>query len=251
MPDSTVHNAYSTHEELILVVDDEQDIRALLRILLEKEGWSVAEATNGKDAVAFIANHRDIVSLVVMDIMMPVMDGLQASAEIRQLTDAPILFLTARSSENDKITAYRNGGDDFIVKPFHATDLRLKIRAMLTRFSLYRNQEKTNNSTTDENPIILIGEGIEVCLENKNVTKDGQRVVLTDREFELLKFFCLHRNQTLTPAVLYEAVWGETYLSTASNTVIVHIANLRKKLEQGTPGASFIRTVWGKGYRLE
>ena len=241
-------NTINPRKERILVVDDEQDIRALLRILLEKEGWQVVEAPNGKEALAYVAEHGDSLSLVVMDIMMPVMDGLAAAAQIRDMTQVPILFLTARSSDNDKITAYRNGGDDYIVKPFHAIDLRLKISAMISRYHMYRNQ-----ATTPEQPshIYTIGEGVEVNLEEKVVTRDGQRVVLTDREFEMLKYFCKHQQKTITPAELYEAVWGEPYLNTASNTVIVHIANLRKKLEQGEAGSVFIRTVWGKGYRLE
>ena len=242
---------YSAHEELILVVDDEQDIRSLLRILLEKEGWGMAEAANGQEAVDFVKHHGKAVSLVILDIMMPVMNGTQAATAIREMTQAPILFLTARSSDSDKILAYRSGADDFIVKPFHATDLRLKIRAMLTRYAMYRAQEGMPKPVSDGGQTCIIGQNIEVHFEQKTVTKDGQKITLTDREFELLKFFCQHKNQTLTPAMLYEAVWGETYLSTASNTVIVHIANLRKKLEQGISGSAGIRTVWGKGYRLE
>ena len=250
MDQTRTKEAYSAHEDLILVVDDEQDIRALLRILLEKEGWAVAEASNGKEAVDFVGAHTGAVTLVVMDIMMPVMDGMQAANAIRQMTQAPILFLTARSSDSDKVEAYRSGGDDYIVKPFHATDLRLKIRAMLTRYAMYRDRDVSKRQPSTSQ-VCQIGESIVVNLEEKMVMRDGQRVTLTDREFELLTFFCRHRQETLTPAMLYEAVWGEPYLSTASNTVIVHIANLRKKLEQGSAGSAFIRTVWGKGYRLD
>ncbi len=238
------------NRELILIVDDEPDIRALLRILFEKEGWQVAEAANGREAVAYAETH-DTVSLVIMDIMMPVMNGLEAAECLRTLIDAPILFLTARSSDHDKMSAYRNGADDYIVKPFHAMDLRLKVRAMLTRYRLYL--EKLNAQSEDEakDHILSPAEGIEVHPEERYVTKNGERVVLTEREFELLYYFCCNRRKTLSPAEIYEAVWGEPYLNTASNTVIVHVANLRRKLDSGLSGQSFIRTVWGKGYRVD
>lgn len=235
--------------ELILVVDDEQDIRTLLRILFEKEGWQVAEAADGQSALDYVGTHGHV-SLVVLDIMMPVMDGIKTAAALRELTDAPILFLTARSSDHDKTEAYRSGGDDYIVKPFHATDLRLKVRAMLGRYRLYH--ETAKESDAEENrEMISPAEGIEVYMSENTVLKNGERVILTEREYELLRFFCRNRRRTLSPAEIYETVWEEPYLSTASNTVIVHIANLRKKLETTPTGQSFIRTVWGKGYRIE
>lgn len=238
-------------DALILVADDEQDIRSLLRILLEKEGWQVAEAANGREALDIVSRSPKAVSLVVMDIMMPVMDGISAAAALREVTDAPILFLTARSADSDKTAAYQSGGDDYIVKPFHATDLCLKIRAMLSRYVRYRNQIQGKNSVARGENICSVGQDMTVDLQEKVVYKGEHRIPLTDREFALLAFFCAHRGETLTPAMLYEAVWGEPYLHTASNTVIVHIANLRKKLEQGAVGAAHIRTVWGKGYRLD
>ena len=237
---------------LILVVDDEQDIRDLLRILLEKEGYRVAKAAHGLEAVEYVKDHKDEVSLVVMDIVMPVMDGIEASTKIREMTDVPILFLTARSSDGDKIAAYHSGGDDYIIKPFRAIDLCLKISAMLNRFLMYREQKNAAEQAENESSTVYRLDGdIEVHADKKEVFKNGRRINLTDREVELLVFFCQNKHQVLTPTTLYEEVWGEPYLSTASNTVIVHIANLRKKLEQETSGTAFIRTVWGKGYRLD
>ncbi len=238
----------SPSNELILVVDDEQDIRTLLRILFEKEGWQVAEASNGREALALAQSGADI-SLIVMDIMMPEMNGIEAAEKLRPLTGAPILFLTARSSDADKTEAYRSGADDYIVKPFHATDLRLKAHAMISRYRTYRDTLVLLEST-DNGEIYSPAAGIEIRFRDKIVTKNGERVMLTEREYELLCFFCHHRRQTLSPSEIYEAVWEEPYLNTSSNTVIVHIANLRKKLEQDG-GASFIRTVWGKGYRVD
>ena len=236
--------------ELILVVDDEQDIRTLLRILFEKEGWQVAEASEGQAAVDYVRSHGNV-SLVVLDIMMPVMDGITAAAAIRPLTNAPILFLTARSSDGDKMAAYRNGGDDYIVKPFHATDLRLKVQAMLSRYRFYRERIAMSDPSERTHEVYTPAEGIEVHADEKMVLKHGERVILTEREYELLRFFCINRRRTLSPAEIYEAVWEEPYLNTASNTVIVHIANLRQKLENVPTDRSFIRTVWGKGYRID
>ncbi len=237
--------------ELILVVDDEQDIRALLRILLEKEGLRVTEASNGREAVDAVAENPHAVSLVILDIMMPVMDGVEAAAALREITDVPILFLTARSADSDKEAAYGSGGDDYIVKPFHATDLILKIRAMLSRYVKYRRSAEPDlRGKSTQSHVCTLGGDIQVDPVEKTVYRGDRRVTLTEREFELLWFFCQRRGETLTPADLYEAVWGEPYLSTASNTVIVHIANLRRKLEQ-SGGGGIIKTVWGKGYRLD
>ena len=235
--------------EKILVADDDADIRTLLHILFKKEGWSTIEAANGEEAIACIRQFKDV-SLVVLDIMMPVMDGIRTAEALRSLTDAPILFLTARSSDSDKMEAYRSGGDDYIVKPFHATDLRLKVRAMLERYGRYRRNATQNYDDKSSN-IISPAEGIEVNLSENLVTKNGEEVGLTEREYQLLCFFCHNRKRTLSPSEIYEAVWEEPYLSTSSNTVIVHIANLRKKLELQSGRQPFIRTVWGKGYRID
>ena len=244
MEDATEHDL----RERILIADDDADIRTLLNILFRKEGWSTVEAANGEEAIACIRQYEDI-SLVVLDIMMPVMDGIQTAKTLRSLTDAPILFLTARSSDSDKMNAYRSGGDDYIVKPFHATDLRLKVRAMLERYGRYRRNTSRNQDEKVAN-VISPSEGIEVNLSENLVTKNGEEVGLTEREYQLLCFFCHNRKRTLSPSEIYEAVWEEPYLSTSSNTVIVHIANLRKKLEVQSR-QPFIRTVWGKGYRID
>lgn len=236
--------------ELILVVDDEQDIRTLLRILFEKDGWRVAEAANGLEAIQYVKEHGSV-SLIVLDIMMPIMDGITTAAELRPLTGAPILFLTARSSDGDKTAAYRNGGDDYIVKPFHAVDLRLKVQAMITRYRLYRDNLAKLENREGKDDAYRPAEGIEVYPDEKLVLKNGERITLTEREYELLCFFCRNRQRTLSPGEIYEAVWEEPYLNTSSNTVIVHIANLRKKLETDAKEPSFIRTVWGKGYRID
>ena len=232
---------------LILVADDEADIRALLRILLEKDGYRVLEAADGLEALQALRDHPEV-SLILLDIMMPHLDGFETARALRKSTDAPILFLTARSSDTDKTAAYGNGGDDYIVKPFHATDLRLKIRAMLARYEKYRARGEESAETADG--VIRFTGDVEWNPEEKTIYRLGERVELTEREYLLFARLAESRGENLTPATLYEDVWGEAYLASSSNTVIVHIANLRRKLEKEPSSPALIRTVWGKGYRF-
>ncbi len=233
---------------LILVADDEADIRALLRILLEKDGYRVLEAADGLEALQALRDHPEV-SLILLDIMMPHLDGFETARALRKSTDAPILFLTARSSDTDKTAAYGNGGDDYIVKPFHATDLRLKIRAMLARYEKYRVRGEESAETADG--VIRFTGDVEWNPEEKAIYRLGERVELTEREYLLFARLAESRGENLTPATLYEDVWGEAYLTSSSNTVIVHIANLRRKLEKEPSSPALIRTVWGKGYRID
>ena len=233
---------------LILVADDEADIRALLRILLEKDGYRVLEAADGLEALQALRDHPEV-SLILLDIMMPHLDGFETVRALRKSTDAPILFLTARSSDTDKTAAYGNGGDDYIVKPFHATDLRLKIRAMLARYEKYRARGEESAETADG--VIRFTGDVEWNPEEKAIYRLGERVELTEREYLLFARLAESRGEYLTPATLYEDVWGEAYLASSSNTVIVHIANLRRKLEKEPSSPALIRTVWGKGYRID
>lgn len=236
---------------LILIADDDRDIRDLLRILLLKENYDVLEASDGREALSLLAANRDRVSLVILDIMMPRMDGLEAASEIRKLTDAPILFLTARSSDADKTAAYAGGGDDYVTKPFHATDLLLKLRAMLRRYTLYRSSVEAAEPVREEKNAYLFSGDVEWRPEEEAVYRMGERVVLTEREYQLFARLCRGRGENLSAATLYEDVWNEPYLASSSNTVIVHIANLRRKLEKDPSSPAIIRTVWGKGYRID
>ena len=236
------------NSHLILVADDEADIRALLRILLEKDGHRVLEAADGVKVLEAMRDHSDI-SLVILDIMMPNLNGFETARALRKKTDAPILFLTARSSDADKSAAYLSGGDDYIVKPFHATDLRLKVSAMLRRFDLYRNRMAETEGESDGR--VRFAGDVEWCPAEKVIYKMGDLVELTEREYMLFARLAESRGECLTPATLYEDVWRETYLASSSNTVIVHIANLRRKLEKEPSSPALIRTVWGKGYRID
>ena len=236
---------------LILIADDEVDIRDLLRILLEKEGYRVAEAADGECALNLARELAEEVSLIVLDIMMPHMDGISAAAAIRSHTNAPILFLTARSSDADKTAAYDSGADDYITKPFRAIDLKLKIRAMLSRYEMYRTSVQPTSEESDTDSTRSFPGNVSWLPEERAVYRDGEPVTLTDREYELFACLASSRGQNLSPATLYEDVWKEAYLPSSSNTVIVHVANLRRKLEKDPSSPTLIRTVWGKGYRID
>ena len=222
----------------ILVVDDEPDIRQLLKIVLEKEGYAVIEAENGEQAVELVKSESAL-SLVIMDIMMPKMNGVNAASEIRAASSLPILFLTAKSADTDKVLAFGSGGDDYIVKPFYATDLKLRVSALLRRWNQYRVEE-TSQLEAHHEPMI--------DAEEKAVYRNGEKLPLTEKEFELFALLYSARGKTFSPVEIYEAVWKETFLPSSSNTVLVHIANLRKKLGDDQ---NMIRTVWGKGYVID
>lgn len=234
---------------LILVADDDTDIRRLLRLLLEQEGYRVAEAADGGEAVEAVRRLGEV-SLVILDILMPGVDGFDAAERLRGITDAPILFLTACSSDDDKTRAYGSGGDDFINKPFRSIDLMLKISALIRRYELYRTKQEEEGGEGGR-PCVRFTGDVEWYPEEREVYRLGERVVLTEREYRLFSCLGEARGEHLTPAVLYEAVWGEPYLASSSNTVIVHIANLRRKLEKDPSSPTLIRTVWGKGYRID
>lgn len=223
----------------ILVVDDEPDIRQLLGIVLEKEGYTVIEAHNGEEAVRLVRECEDL-CLIIMDVMMPIMNGVSAAAEIRAISAVPILFLTAKSTEYDKVQAFDSGADDYIVKPFYATDLKLRVKALLRRWDMYRDLQEKNAGQ--------IGKDLEINTEEKSVYRHGEKISLTEKEYELLALMFQERGRIFGPSELYESIWQETYLPSSSNTVLVHIANLRKKLGEDQ---NIIRTVWGKGYVID
>jgi two-component system OmpR family response regulator len=224
----------------ILVVDDEPDIRRIIRILLENRGYTAAEAPNGRAAVAYVQAHPDV-DLVLMDIMMPDLSGIEASRAIRELCPAPILFLTARTQEKDKQEAYQSGGDDYLAKPFSHAELIMKVESLLRRYRVYKG--KTDGTVLRED--ILLDEA------SHRVLRGGEAMELTETEFEILHFLAENRGKVVSVEKIYEGVWHEKYMPSSTNTVMVHIVNLRKKLEEDPANPRLIRTVWGKGYQID
>lgn len=227
----------------ILIVDDDPDIREVLTVLLESEYAEVKTAGNGKDAVKMVREDNNI-DLVILDVMMPEMSGVEACVEIRKFSKVPILFLTAKSREQDKVEGYTKGGDDYLVKPFSQMELLMKIKSLLRRYKDYQGK-KTSGGTQR-----LTG-NIEVDARKHAVIKDGKSIFLTDKEFGILQFFLDNRGKVVSNNDIYEGVWGGDYTPSDGNKVMVHILNLRKKLENDVNKPQLIKTVWGKGYKVD
>lgn len=223
----------------ILIVDDDPDIRKVLEILL-KEKYFVSQAADGPSAIACLRANPQI-DLVILDVMMPGMSGYDVCTELRKISNVPILFLTARTAEDDRLTAYSSGGDDFLSKPFSPGELTAKVVSLLRRYREYRGKPDIGLS---------LGE-LEVDLASRSVKRLGVPVALTDTEYSILEYMLKNRGRTVTAPELYEAVWKEKFLAGSGNTVMVHVLNLRRKIEETPSSPKIIRTVWGKGYQID
>ena len=223
----------------ILIVDDDPDIRKVLRLLLQ-ELYSVQEAADGDAAVRMIQEQKDT-DLIILDVMMPGMDGYATCDALRAYSNAPVLFLTAKSAESDRISAYRSGGDDFLSKPFSQDELLAKVTSLLRRYKEYRGKPDA----------ALAIENLEVDFTARTVVSNGLPVSLTDTEFSILEYLLRNRGTTVTAPELYEGVWKEKFLPGSGNTVMVHVLNLRRKIEENPSSPKIIRTVWGKGYQID
>ena len=223
----------------ILIVDDDPDIRKVLSLLL-KDSYFVAEAADGAGAVEYMRANPDT-DLVVLDVMMPGMDGLETCAKLREFSNAPVLFLTAKSAEQDRVAAYKSGGDDFLSKPFSQAELLAKVSSLLRRYQEYRGKPA---GTLNLN-------GLELDFAEHSVKCCGKPVTLTDTEYAILEYLVKNRGSVVTAAELYEAVWGEKFLSGSGNTMMVHVLNLRRKIEENPSKPKILRTVWGRGYQID
>ena len=228
----------------ILIADDEADIRRVLSLLLTDRGYEVVEAADGEEAVQLAGSTAGL-DLIIMDMMMPRLGGVEATEKIRAFSTVPVLFLTAKSLSRDKAMAYTAGGDDYLVKPFEAAELLMKIEALTRRYTVY-------NRSAERSPIIALACAISVDLDERTVTKSGAPIIgLRDKETDMLIYLAKNRGRAVSPTELYEAVWNERALPSASNTVTVHILNLRRRLEDTPSSPRLIRTVWGKGYQID
>lgn len=233
----------------ILVVDDEQDIRRIIRILLESSGYQVAEAPNGLAAVEYIRQQPNV-DLVLMDIMMPGLNGIEASRAIRERCSAPILFLTAKTQERDKLEAYQAGGDDYLAKPFSFAELSARVKALLRRYCVYQGKDQAEPHHPRPDAQMLELHGVRIALDCNRVWVDEQEADLTETEYKILKLLMQSPQRIFPVQVIYETVWGEPYFYVSNGTVMVHIRNLRMKVEQNPQNPQRICTVWGKGYRF-
>ena len=227
----------------ILLIEDDQDIREGVRILLESESYAVTEADSGEAGLRLLTGDTD---LVILDVMMPGMSGLKTCEEIRKTSYVPILFLTAKAQESDKLIGLMAGGDDYLAKPFSYAELLGRVKALLRRYQVYRG--KAGAGRTDR---YLEAAVLRVNLDFNQVFADGEEKELSTIEYKLLLLMMQHPRRIFSAQQLYESIWEEPYFYTCSNTVMVHISKLRAKIEQDPQRPRRIATVWGKGYRFE
>lgn len=224
----------------VLVCDDEKDIVSALRIYLTSEEYQVFEAYNGKEAIEIIQEKE--VHLVLMDIMMPEMDGISAMVKIRELTNVPVILLTAKSEDTDKVLGLTVGADDYITKPFNPVELQARVKSQIRRYMLLGSGIVESNKMS-------VG-GIELDDKAKEVTLDGEPVNLTRTEYDILKLLMEHVGEVFSPNQIYEKVWKDDPFGT-ENTVAVHIRHLREKLEYDPANPRYLKVIWGRGYKME
>ena len=230
--------------EKILIVEDDADIREGVRILLEGEGYSIMEAENGRKGLELLSEEPD---LVILDVMMPGMSGLKTCEEIRKVSYVPVLFLTARSQESDKLIGLMAGGDDYLPKPFSYSELLGRVKALIRRWKIYRGKEEPMEARKEK---YLERPGIRISEEFNEVSVEGKTVELSDIEYNILLLMMKYPGNIFSAQNLYESIWNEPYFYNCNATVMVHIRKLRVKIEKDPKNPQLIVTVWGKGYRF-
>ena len=228
----------------ILIVDDNPEIREIIEILLTGEGFESVQAKDGITALRLL-KEQDF-DLIILDIMMPGMNGYQTCLEIRKSNNAPILFLSARTKDSDKTLGFSSGGDDYLAKPFSYNELISRVKALIRRYHIYKGKEVVEK-TWD----VFSYHSLTIDEKSEEIRKNGILIDLTDTEYRMLLLFLKYQGQVFSAERLYEAIWEEPYYYGANNTVMVHIRNLRKKIEEDPNKPLIIKTIWGKGYRCD
>lgn len=227
--------------ETILICDDERDIVSALRIYLNAEGWETVSAYSGKEAVAIAREGK--VHLILMDIMMPEMDGITAMTEVRRFSNVPVILLTAKSEDSDKILGLNVGADDYITKPFSPAEVVARVRSQLRRYL------RLGVAEIEQSDLLTVG-SISLDCAAKAAMLDGEPVSLTPIEYDILLLLMQNPGKVFSPRAIYEAVWHANPIG-SENTVAVHIRHLREKLEINPQEPRQIKVVWGQGYKLE
>ncbi|WP_282936500.1 response regulator transcription factor [Paenibacillus sp. RC67] len=229
----------------ILVTDDDPEIRDIIRIYLQNEGYKILEAEDGLQSLNIMS--RETVDLIILDVMMPNMDGIHACFKMREMTNVPIIMLSAKGEDIDKITGLTTGADDYVTKPFNPLELIARVKAQLRRQTLTSvdgNGGKANDDKITEIDELIINRNRHI------VTVRGKEVSLTPIEFSILELMARHRGHVFNIEKIYQSVWKEDkFLS--DNTVMVHIRNIREKIEDNPREPRYIKTVWGVGYKVD
>jgi DNA-binding response OmpR family regulator len=223
----------------MLIVDDDLDIREMLANYFSREGYEIDYAADGQEGLEKVKQFA--FSIILLDIMMPNMDGYRMLVKLREFCDTPVILLTAKGEQFDKINGFVKGCDDYVVKPFDLAELSLRILAILKRVS------STDKSETEE---VIYVKDIEINLDEHTVIKDGEEIVLTPKEFEILTILASNKGRVYSTKMLYEFIWKEPFFE-SDNSVIVHIRNIREKLGDKVKEGKYIKTIWGMGYKVE
>ncbi|WP_032870404.1 response regulator transcription factor [Bacillus sp. UNC69MF] len=224
----------------ILIVDDDKDIRNLISVYLENEGISTHKAEDAAEALKLLEQKE--FDLIILDIMMPNMDGIEACMKIRQERNLPIIMLSAKSEDMDKIQGLASGADDYLTKPFNPLELIARVKSQLRRYKKY------NTDTISTANVIEIGD-LTVNTDTRQVWVRGEEVRLTPKEFDILELLSRNKGIVMSVEKIYEAVWKEDFFK-SDNTVMVHITKIRDKIEDDSKHPIYIKTVWGTGYKI-
>ena len=227
----------------VLVVEDDKEIREGVEIYLKSQGYEVFQAADGAEGLDVI--EREDVHLAIVDIMMPVMDGISMVVKLREKHDFPVIFLSAKSEEVDKIMGLNMGADDYVTKPFTPMELLARVNSQLRRYRRFmeRLEDKNENSR-----IHMIG-GLEINEDNVEVTVDGEPVKMTPIEYKILLLLVKNPGRVFSAEEIYERVWNERAINT--DTIMVHVRNIREKIEVNPREPKYLKVVWGVGYKIE
>ena len=228
----------------ILVVDDDKEIADLVEIYLVNDGYRVLKASDGEQCLDILSKHPEV-RMLILDIMMPGMDGLEVCRSIRKTSNIPILLLSAKADDMDKIVGFGTGADDYLTKPFHPLELLARVKSQMRRYDALqfgKVENKHNNEITVQN--LTINKQAHV------VKKDGKEIALTPIEFEILYLLASNKDRVFSTDEIFERVWNEKVYE-VNNTVMVHIRRLREKIEDNPRSPKILKTVWGVGYKIE
>ncbi|MGV4964618.1 response regulator transcription factor [Priestia aryabhattai] len=225
-------------KDRILIMDDDEQIRNLIAIYLENEGFEALKVSNAVSGLALLEEQE--VDLIILDIMMPQMNGIDAAFKIREEKNMPIIMLSAKSEDMDKISGLTAGADDYLTKPFNPLELIARVKSQIRRYKKYNQRA--------EHEIIQIGD-LEINRSTRLVFVRGQEVRLTPKEFDILELLARHKGTVMSMGKIYEAVWQADALKSDS-TVMVHITKIREKIEDNPKKPIYIKTIWGVGYRI-
>lgn len=227
----------------ILLVEDELGIRETVKIFLKSQNYEVIEAENGKEGLVALQNND--IHLAIVDIMMPVMDGLTMTMKLREVSDIPVIFLTAKTEDIDKITGLNLGADDYITKPFEPMELIARVNSNLRRYEQILNLKGSTQTPSNQ---LIVG-GLVLDQATKEVFVNGRSVRLPKKEFQILELLMSYPGKVYSAEEIYESIWEETAINT--ETIMVHVRRLREKIEANPKHPEYLKAVWGVGYKIE